>query len=191
VFAIQPHLEGAKALYYDIKRGAVEAGRSPAACKMLFRLQPIVGASRAEATDKQAEHNALVPLEGGLAILSGHLDFDQLTLPLNKGDGSSHGAQAAAHADALSLDDWRACDAAAGSAEPWPDGRPAADGGHAGRRRRPARGLFRLRRRRGFMLSPIYSPGAAEEFVDLVVPELQRRSVPAEIRRVHAARPSR
>ena len=27
----------------------------------------------------------------------------------------------------------------------------------------------------GFMLSPIYSPGAIEEFVDLLVPELQRR----------------
>ena len=27
----------------------------------------------------------------------------------------------------------------------------------------------------GFMLSAIYSPGATEEFVDLVVPELQRR----------------
>ena len=27
----------------------------------------------------------------------------------------------------------------------------------------------------GFMVSPIYSPGAIEEFVDLVVPELQRR----------------
>jgi long-chain alkane monooxygenase len=27
----------------------------------------------------------------------------------------------------------------------------------------------------GFMLSSIYSPGAIEEFVDLVVPELQRR----------------
>ncbi len=27
----------------------------------------------------------------------------------------------------------------------------------------------------GFMLSPIYAPGAIEEFVDLVVPELQRR----------------
>jgi hypothetical protein len=25
------------------------------------------------------------------------------------------------------------------------------------------------------MLSPIYNPGAIEEFVDLVVPELQRR----------------
>ena len=29
----------------------------------------------------------------------------------------------------------------------------------------------------GFMLSPIYCPGAIEEFVDLVVPELQRRGL--------------
>ena len=29
----------------------------------------------------------------------------------------------------------------------------------------------------GFMLSPIYTPGAIEEFVDLVVPELQRRGL--------------
>ena len=29
----------------------------------------------------------------------------------------------------------------------------------------------------GFMLSPIYCPGAIEEFVDLVVPELQRRNL--------------
>ena len=29
----------------------------------------------------------------------------------------------------------------------------------------------------GFMLSPIYSPGAIEEFVDLIVPELQRRGL--------------
>ena len=27
----------------------------------------------------------------------------------------------------------------------------------------------------GFMLSPIYCPGAIEQFVDQVVPELQRR----------------
>jgi alkanesulfonate monooxygenase SsuD/methylene tetrahydromethanopterin reductase-like flavin-dependent oxidoreductase (luciferase family) len=83
VFAIQPYLAGAKALYDDIKRGVVEAGRAPQACKFLFGVQPIIGASRAEAEDKQAEHNALVPLEGGLAILSGHLDFDLSTLPLD------------------------------------------------------------------------------------------------------------
>ena len=83
VFAIQPNLAGAKALYDDIKSAAVEAGRPAEACKMLFGVQPIVAASRAEAEDRQAEHNGLVPLEGGLAILSGHLDFDLSTLPLD------------------------------------------------------------------------------------------------------------
>ena len=29
----------------------------------------------------------------------------------------------------------------------------------------------------GFMLSPIYCPGAIEEFVDLIVPQLQRRGL--------------
>ncbi len=29
----------------------------------------------------------------------------------------------------------------------------------------------------GFMLSPIYCPGAIEEFVELIVPELQRRGL--------------
>jgi alkanesulfonate monooxygenase SsuD/methylene tetrahydromethanopterin reductase-like flavin-dependent oxidoreductase (luciferase family) len=40
----------------------------------------------------------------------------------------------------------------------------------------------------GFMLSPIYSPGAIEEFVDLVVPELQRRG---RFRREYAGKTQR
>ena len=43
----------------------------------------LVHAVRRCAEERQAEHNALVPLEGGLAILSGHLDFDLSTLPLD------------------------------------------------------------------------------------------------------------
>ena len=45
----------------------------------------------------------------------------------------------------------------AGGAEPWPDGRPAVDDGHVGQRR-PVQGLYRLRRRRGFMFSLAYWP---------------------------------
>ena len=40
----------------------------------------------------------------------------------------------------------------------------------------------------GFMLSPIYCPGAIEEFVDLVVPELQRRGL---VRREYRGRTMR
>src|SRR6202008_3574088 len=41
-------------------------------------------ATEDEAREKQARHNDLVPLEGGMAILSGHLDFDLSALPLEE-----------------------------------------------------------------------------------------------------------
>ncbi|MBS0550304.1 MAG: LLM class flavin-dependent oxidoreductase [Proteobacteria bacterium] len=175
VFAIQPNLAGAKALYDDIKSGVVNAGRPPEACKVLCGMQPIVGRSRAEAEDLQAEHNALVPLEGGLAILSGHLDFDLSTLPLDTimahrtepklqrmqtryrsltGELLTLRQVAQNHGQSVGLPQM------VGTAADIADQMEAyfdAVGGD------------------GFMLSPIYSPGAIEEFVDLVVPELQRR----------------
>jgi hypothetical protein len=44
----------------------------------------------------------------------------------------------------------------------------------------------------GFMVSPTYSPGAIEEFVDLVVPgAATARAVSAGVRWANAARPSR
>ena len=51
--------------------------------------------------DKQAEHNALVPLEGGLAILSGPSRLRPVDPAARHHHGASHRAQAAAHADAL------------------------------------------------------------------------------------------
>ncbi|HTR86244.1 MAG TPA: LLM class flavin-dependent oxidoreductase [Reyranella sp.] len=175
VFAIQPNLEGARALYADVKQAVVAHGRPASACKFLFGVQPIVGRSRAEAEDRQAEHNGLVPLEGGLAILSGHLDFDLSTLPLDTimahrsepklqrmqtryrtmtGELLTLEQVARNHGQSVGL--------------PQMVGTPQdiADQLEA---------YFDFVGGDGFMLSPIYSPGAIEEFVDLVVPELQRR----------------
>src|ERR1700741_5011297 len=84
IFAIQPNLAGAKAYYDDIKSATVNEGRRPEACKILFGIQPILGESEAHAREKAEEHNALVPLDGGLAILSGHLDFDLAKLSLDE-----------------------------------------------------------------------------------------------------------
>jgi FMN-dependent oxidoreductase (nitrilotriacetate monooxygenase family) len=175
IFAIQPNLAGAKAYYDDIKRGLVEAGRPPQACKILFGVQPILGFSRAEAMERQAEHNALVPLEGGLAILSGHLDFDLSTLPLDTimaqrreaklqrmqtryrtmgGELLTLAQVAQNHGQSVGL--------------PQMVGTPAdvADQLEA---------YFDEVGGDGFMISPIDCPVSIEEFVDLVVPELQRR----------------
>jgi FMN-dependent oxidoreductase (nitrilotriacetate monooxygenase family) len=175
VFAIQPNLAGAKALRDDIKSAAEAAGRPPEHCKMLFGVQPIAGRSRAEAEDKCNEHNSLVPLEGGLAILSGHLDFDLSTLPLDtimahRTEPKLQRMQTRYRTLTGELLTLRQVAQNHGQSVGLPQmiGTPQdiADQLEA---------YFDHVGGDGFMLSPIYSPGAIEEFVDLVVPELQRR----------------
>jgi len=138
-------------------------------------VQPIIGSTRSEALDKQAAHNSLVPLEGGLAILSAHLDFDLSTLPLDTvmahrtepqlqrfqtryraRDGRLLTLREVAqnHGQSVGLPQIVGTAAeVADQLEAYVD--------HVGGD--------------GFMLSPISSPGAIEDFVDYVVPELQRR----------------
>jgi FMN-dependent oxidoreductase (nitrilotriacetate monooxygenase family) len=175
IFAIQPNLAGAKAYYDDIKSATVNEGRPPEACKILFGIQPILGATAEEARAKQEAHNRLVPLEGGLAILSGHLDFDLSTLPLDTmmahrtesalqrmrtryrtvtGELLTLREVAQRHGQSVGLLQMVGTPVeVADQMEAFLD--------HVGGD--------------GFMLTPIYCPGAIEEFVDLVVPELQRR----------------
>lgn len=175
IFAIQPRPEDAAAYFASIKSRMVEIGRDPDACKILFGAQPILGASETEAREKQAEHNELVPLEAGMTILSAHLDFDLSRLPLNvpmaertepelqrlktrylKPDGSSLSLAEVArrHGQSVGLPQFVGTP------------RSVADQLEA---------FFDAVGGDGFMLSSIYTPGAIEEFVDQVVPELQRR----------------
>ena len=83
VFAIHPRPKGAASYYTQVKDRVSDLGRDPNACAILFGAQPIIGRSEAEALEKQEEHNELVPLEGGMAILSGHLNFDLSRLSLD------------------------------------------------------------------------------------------------------------
>ena len=150
-------------------------GRDPDHCAILFGAQPILGNSEAEALEKQEEHNSLVPLEGGMALLSGHLNFDLSALPPDaemmdrtepelqrsrrisrKDDGKSMTIKEVAqrHGESVGL--------------PQFVGTPT-------RVADQLEAFFDEVGGDGFMLSPIYCPGAIEEFVDLVVPELQRR----------------
>lgn len=175
LFGIQPRAEDAAEYFTDIKRRMVDHGRNPDHCKILFGAQPIIGSSEAEAREKEEEHNSLVPLDAGLAILSAHLDFDLSTLPTDtllaehpepalqrmrtrylKPDGSSMTLAEVAqrHGQSVGLPQF------VGTPESVADQMEA---------------FFDEVGGDGFMLSPIYCPGAIEEFVDLVVPELQRR----------------
>ncbi len=175
VFAIHPRPKGAASYYTQVKDRVSDLGRDPNACAILFGAQPIIGRSEAEALEKQEEHNELVPLEGGMAILSGHLNFDLSRLSLDdemmsreepelqrskrvyqkdNGDSMTVKEVAQRHGESVGLPQF------VGTAESVADQLEA---------------FFDEVGGDGFMLSPIYCPGAIEEFVDMVVPELQRR----------------
>ena len=177
IFAIQPRPEDAANYFNSIKSQMSDIGRDPDACKILFGMQPIIGSSEAEAREKQEEHNALVPLEGGMAILSAHLDFDLSKIPadalmsernepelyrmrtrFHKIDGTpmTVAETAARHGQSVSLPQF------VGTPQGIADQMEA---------------FINVAGGDGFMLTAIHSPGAIEEFVDLVVPELQKRGI--------------
>lgn len=177
IFAIQPRAEDAAAYFADIKGRMAALGRHPDDCRILFGVQPIIGESEAEAREKQDEHNRLVPLDAGMTILSAHLDYDLSRLPLDaamaervepelqrmktrflrpSGDSMTLREVAQRHGESVGLPQF------VGTLKTVTDQMEAfieTVGGD------------------GFMLSPIYCPGAIEEFVDQIVPELQRRGL--------------
>ena len=175
VFAIHPRPKSAAKYYTQVKDKISDFGRNPDDCAILFGAQPIIGTSETEALEKQEEHNELVPSEGGMAILSGHLNFDLSKLSpddemmsrdepelrrsrriyqKDNGDSMTVREVARRHGQSVSLPQF------VGTAKSVADQLEA---------------FFDEVGGDGFMLSPIYCPGAIEEFVDLVVPELQRR----------------
>lgn len=175
IFAIQPRAEDAAAYFADIKGRMQTLGRNPNECRILFGAQPIIGDSEDDAREKQQEHNRLVPLDAGLAILSGHLDYDLSQIPLDaamaertepelqrmktrflKPSGASMTLREVAqrHGESVGLPQF------VGTVQSVTDQMEAFIDTVGGD---------------GFMLSPIYCPGAIEEFVDKIVPELQRR----------------
>lgn len=177
IFAIQPRAADAAAYFASIKGAVSDLGRDPEDCRILFGMQPVLGATEAEARERQEEHNALVPVEGGMAILSAHLDFDLALLPADalmvdrpepalarlrtryrKADGTpmTVAEAAARHGQSVGL--------------PQFVGTPSGVADQMAAFLEEAGGD-------GFVLSPIHTPGAIEEFVDLVVPELQRRGL--------------
>ncbi len=175
IFAIQPRAVDAAALRTDIRERAAAAGRDPDHCKLLFGAQPIIGESEQHAAELLDEHNELVPLDAGMTILSAHLDFDLSKLDPDEPmaertepelqrmrtrylhpDGSSMTVAEVAqkHGQSVGIPQF------VGTASTVADQMEAFVDEAGGD---------------GFMLSPISCPGAIEDVVDLVVPELQRR----------------
>ncbi len=180
IFAIQPRAEDAGEYLRSIKDRMCELDRDPNECKILFGAQPIIGRTETDARAKQQEHNDLVTVEGGKAILSAHLDFDLSGIPDDAimlkrnepqlermrtryrdtdGRPMTLAEVARRHGQSVSL--------------PQIVGTPKSVADQMEEFMRTADGD-------GFMLTAIHSPGAIEDFVDKVVPILRKRGLVRE-----------
>lgn len=178
IFEIDPSPDSRRAYYADVKARATHFGRDASKIKILPAVMPFVGRTEAEAREKQAFHNELADPISGLITMSMHTDHDfsryALDEPIRKIDApGSKGLFAVAHALGAKNDlTLRQIGKlyAQGIVLPQFVGTPAqvADQLEA---------AWSAEECDGWMISAAWSPGAFEDFVDGVVPELQRRGL--------------
>jgi N-acetyl-S-(2-succino)cysteine monooxygenase len=179
VFSVVQEFAPAKAAYADLKDRMAKYGRTPEEVAVLPGVMPIIGATEAEAREKLAKLQSWITPSNALTLVTGRIGYDVSGYPL---DGPvpppppSEGGQTfhrvlyeMAKRENMTLRDlynltaaarghWVICGTPATITdilEEWFTG-GAAD---------------------GFNILPAYFPGAFAEFVDLVVPELQRRGL--------------
>jgi FMN-dependent oxidoreductase (nitrilotriacetate monooxygenase family) len=176
VFAIQPHMTGMKTFMQQL-HGAAREADSPAP-KVTFGMQPILGGTEAEAKRRLEELSARIPLEAALSRLSGSLgvDFSKMDLDLPLEEQKTQGSEGLMKAMSASFENKRFTlrEAAVrwGLAVGIPQlvGTPeqVAD---------QLESIWRETGCHGFNLTPTITPSSIEEFVDEVVPILQRRGI--------------
>ncbi|SNT30636.1 LLM class flavin-dependent oxidoreductase [Rhodococcoides kyotonense] len=178
IFEIDPTKEGRKAYYDDVKSRASNFGRNPDDIKIFPSFVPFVGETESIAREKQAFHNELADPISGLITLSVHTDhdFSQYDLDAQIEDVTVPGSQGLfdvarrlSDKDSLTLRDIGKLYAQGvllpqfvGTASQIADQiEEGFNGGEAD----------------GYILSAAQAPGTFDDFVDLVVPELQRRGL--------------
>lgn len=176
IFEIDPLSESRRAYYRDVKDRVTNFGRNPDHVKIFPAVMPFVGATEAEARERQALHNELADPISGLITLAMHTDhdFSQYSLDDPVAEIKVPGAQGLfAAARNLSLkQDMTLRDIgklyAQGVTLPQVVGtaRQVAD---------QFEHWIETEEADGFMVSAAYPPQAFADFAATVVPELQRR----------------
>lgn len=183
IFAIYPNRESARRAYRQIKDEVTQAGREPSRVWLMPAVYCVVGETRAEAEEKAAYIEGLAHPMDTLVLLSEALNYDFATKgmdePFSDGDLASIGGLQALRDRVVR---------ASGTAHPTL--RDFIE--HSGRgtlREFPCfvgtaaevvDGLeewFTSEACDGFVLAATHMPGTYEDFVRLVVPELQRRGL--------------
>jgi FMN-dependent oxidoreductase (nitrilotriacetate monooxygenase family) len=178
VFAAESTLEGGKAFYADVKGRMARIGRDPDHLKILPAAFVVVGDTIAEAEAKRAHLDSLVHYDSGIHSLSGMLNFDVSgydpdgPLPdIPESNASKSGRDRmveAARAKNLTI---RQLAAKAGSYSGLAFvGTPASIASDMEQ-------WLEERGSDGFNVMFAYLPEGLDDFVDKVVPELQRRGI--------------
>ncbi|MCM2292317.1 LLM class flavin-dependent oxidoreductase [Allorhizobium sp. BGMRC 0089] len=181
IFTAQQSLETAQVFYRDIKSRAAALGRNPQHVLIMPGISPFVGRTDAEAREKYERLTSLILEEDGLALINGltggtldlkGYDLDGPLPPLPPTEGmQSRQALIRKIADdngftIRQLYQWvasaRGHFTVIGSAETVAD---------------TLQEWFETEAADGFNILPPWLPTALEDFVDLVIPELQRRGL--------------
>jgi len=179
VFSVVQDLEEAQAAYAALKNRLPAYGRDPDQLSVLPGVMPVIGRTRQEARDLLGTLQSYVDSSNAMVMLSSRLGQDMSRYDLDAPvpdlplPDSSHGFARAMLAKArrenMTLRDlynltgaarghWVICGTPADIADTLQE-------------------WFEVRAADGFNILPPYFPGAFDDFVDLVVPELQRRGL--------------
>ena len=181
LFMANPDIGRAKENYVKVKEVIGAAGRDPEQVKIANLTFPVVGRTMAEAEDRRAAYDELPNLIDDLSLLSEGLNFDFSDKALD---------------EPLSAEDVEAMTGIQGirnqvievTGKQTPTLRDFVEVSGRGRLAHPVVGgpveladyfeeWFTTPACDGFVIAGTHMPGAFEDFVDLVVPELQRRGL--------------
>jgi FMN-dependent oxidoreductase (nitrilotriacetate monooxygenase family) len=179
VFCAHQTLDAAKDFYRDIKTRMARSGRDPEHLKIMPGLGVMVGRTRQEAQDKFEELQDLIPTEVGVALVSKYIAWDLTgydvdgpvpVVPQDRGAPTRSGLLSdTAQAEGLTIRQLYK--------------RIAGGRGHYQVVGSPADVVdmmeqwFTCGAADGFNILPPFFPNSLDEFIDLVVPELQRRGL--------------
>ena len=181
IFVGYPNLEIGKKSYAELKALTVDAGRDPESLKIAHFIAPVVAATKDEAEDKRAVLENLPIEEDSLMLLSEVLNFDFGSKPLDI-------ALSDEELESMSGMQTFRDRVIQGSGKANPSVRDFIEVTQRGRLGHPVVGgprevadhmeeFFTSPACDGFVIGASYVPGSYEDFVEFVVPELQRRGL--------------
>lgn len=179
IFTIQRDLASARAFSHDVKTRAQSFGRNPAHALVMPGVLPIVGRTRQEAQDKYDFLQSLIHTEAGLLQISRTMgvdltgvdpdkplpDMDVATLPQSRAVGIYEQSK---RENMTVRETYEKLVVSKGHRQLIGSASDIADS---------FQDWFEQGGADGFNIMPPYMPGGLDDFVELVVPELQRRGL--------------